>query len=189
MQDHIFSDKIIQKPLPLQCLCASALLFSFPFSTLFSFLSLLFDLIFLPCLHYRAFPSLFAVTFFCLSIFSKLFHVQTGNNQTFTGGSRVEWGPYPQYTCQRLFYSVGDKKKCTHTLRKTHSTVDWGAVSYKWWQIDPVRVQSVSPETMCDVDSVCVCVCIWRSCCVFRCLITNVTRWKQRPTNMKKIIL
>lgn len=118
MQDHIF-------PLPLQYLCAPSPFLSSPFPTSISlFFSRLcfiqfdfspFSLSSVSSL--QSFPLSFAVTLLCLSVFSKLFHVQTGNNQAFTRSSRVEWGPHPQYTCQRLLYSVGDKHTPIHTQR------------------------------------------------------------------------
>lgn len=72
-------------------------------------------------------PSPLAITLFCLSVFSGLFDAQTGNNQAFTGSSRVERGPHTQYTCQRLFYDVRDKNTTIHVR-----TVDQRAVSDKW---------------------------------------------------------
>lgn len=55
----------------------------------------------------------------------------------------------------------GQKHTHTHSAQIHTRTVEWRVVSDKLGQIDPVRVQSVSPETMCEVDSVCVYVCVW----------------------------
>lgn len=54
-------------------------------------------------------------------------------------------------------FTVLETKTHPYTL-STDSHTQWRAVSDKLGQIDPVRVQSVSPEAMCEVDSVCMCV-------------------------------
>lgn len=60
----------------------------------------------------------FVATLFCHSIFSRLFHVQTGNNQAFTGGSRVEWGTVSSiHLSEVILQCCRFSKTVTHTQK------------------------------------------------------------------------
>lgn len=115
MQDPIFQAKSFKShtsSLVSLCTIFLSLISFFHFYPFVFYSSLFYSIQFYFTLSIEIFT---VFTLLCLSAFSKLFHVQTGNNQAFTGSSHVEWGPYPQYTCQRLFYGVGDKNKPIHT--------------------------------------------------------------------------
>ncbi len=107
----------------------------------------------------QSFPLSPSITLFCLPISSELFHVQTGNNQAFTGSSRVEWGPYLRYTCQRLFYSVGDKNTPLHTMHRfTHAQWSW-----EWSVTNGDRLIQWE-SSLCHSAWICVCAVYKEPC-------------------------
>lgn len=137
----------------------------------------------------QRFPLSSAVTFFCLSIFSKLFHAQTGNNQAFTGSSRVEWGAASSIHLSNVVLQCwGQKHTHTHSAQihtHTHSRVESG----QWQMVTDWSSESPVCVTWNHVWGG-FSACVWAYCflCCFSVMPTDESKGLQTKTDpiMKK---
>lgn len=166
MQGRIFPSKIIHKPLPLLHPCGAISFFlSSPSSSLVAvFMSLLFNVFFCP--FSLAFMPLLQSCFFFhhhTVFFPTCFTYRQVTIRLFSVSSHVEWGTVASIHLSELILCWW-----------RHIHVEWRVVRDKRRQIDPVRVQFVSLESLCKVHSVCaqcylfpLLFCLW---CIILCI-------------------